>query len=211
MVAYFEGYWHLETIVHLLTDNPALGLPTFNLPALATCTPSKWCARHCYARRGNFLYSGIRASHARRLGETQDLATWIDRMSAEVYLAGANGFPAVRVHSSGDLYSPDYFRAWLEVASNVPNVPIFGFTKAWRADWEGVLVEALDVPSFHLRLSADPSTIDPRLLGLGLPCAYVDGAPGSGVPNCLKQTSGIKCRDCRECWESSGDVTFLPH
>lgn len=197
--------------MHLLTDNPTLGLPTFNLPALATCTPSPWCARRCYARRGNMARCSVVASHVRRLGETQDLASWIDRMSAEVFLAQINGYPAVRIHSSGDLYSLDYFRAWLEVARNVPTMPIFGFTKAWRGEWRDDLWEALLVPSLHLRLSADPSTTDPVSLHTGLPCAYVDGTPGSGAPNCLKQTSGIRCVDCGTCWTSNDPITFLPH
>ncbi len=39
----------------------------------------------------------------------------------------------VRIHSSGDLFSPKYARAWVEVARRMPDVLFFGYTKVYSS------------------------------------------------------------------------------
>lgn len=35
----------------------------------------------------------------------------------------------IRIHSSGDFFSPEYFQAWVKFAENHPEIIIFGYTK----------------------------------------------------------------------------------
>lgn len=40
-----------------------------------------------------------------------------------------NGVKVVRIHSSGDFYRPEYFKAWAQVAAEFPEISFFAYTK----------------------------------------------------------------------------------
>jgi hypothetical protein len=200
-----------------LTMNKTLGVPTWNITAGDTCPGrSKWCALNCYACKGNFQYSNVQSAHERNWLSTQDLASWTDAMVAEVQAWAAKGFNRIRVHSAGDFFSVDYFRAWLDVADRCPDVEFFTYTRTWRTiTFAGVLAEAEARPNFTLWFSTDETT--------GLPesaprIAYILDkggfySPDMPQPNCDKQMlQDANCASCGKCFHRTQTaVTFKAH
>lgn len=84
----------------------------------------------CYAA-GEERYANVRDSRWHNL----DLLKGLDQ-SAQVKLIGnslrAKGedWARTRIHSSGDFFSPGYFRAWCETASRFPSKVFYAYTKA---------------------------------------------------------------------------------
>jgi hypothetical protein len=207
-----------------LTFNTTLGVPTWNIPAGRTCTGrSAWCAEHCYACHGNFLYSNVQAAHARNWAQTEDLETFIADMTAECMRWAAKGHKRIRIHSSGDFYSVDYFRAWMDIANACPDLEFFTYTRTWRvgAEMRAVLSEARDVPNLTLWWSTDESMSADEVRVAeesGSPVAYILDQLGSysklmPAPNCEKQViDGANCASCGKCFhKTQRSVTFIAH
>ncbi len=199
------------------TFNKTLGVPTFNLPAGDSCPgKSKWCQQHCYACKGHFLFPNVGECHMRNWLATQDLETFVDEAITEIQRWASEGHKRIRVHSAGDFYSVDYFRAWLEIASACPDVEFFTYTRTWRIPaFASVLPEAEQSSNFTLWFSTDPTT--------GVPedaprIAFIlDGGEfyhaSMPQPNCDKQTTkGADCASCGKCFhQTQTAVTFMAH
>lgn len=205
-----------KCVRNLLTFNENLGIHTFNLPPEHTCPGrSSWCRKYCYGRRGNHLYQNVRKGQDARWSLTMDLDRFISEMLQEASQLPQKGHQSIRVHSCGDFYSIDYFRAWLEIAKNCPEVFFFTFTRTWRVSgWEELLLEAEEIRNFNVWWSTDPSTglpsEAPRLAFVLDPKVgyYSSAMP---APNCSKQISKKKCRDCGLCLEKSSSTTVTFH
>lgn len=186
--------------MNLLVRNTTLSIPTWNLPATRTCPArTAWCAEHCYACKGQFLYPSVQASHDARWRLTADLDRWVDLM-----ITACAHRRIVRIHSSGDFYSLDYLRAWIDVARNVPRCRFIVYTRVWQL-WPDALRELDALPNVVVWASVDPSTttrpVWPRI-------AYT----GIGVPNCPKQLDGATCRSCMRCADKAQTkVCFKVH
>lgn len=219
----------------LLVINKTLHLPTFNLPP-GVCCPGKsaWCAKagcivdgepargRGYCHRGRFGCPSTVAALKDRLAATEEPG-FIERMVAELRRTEA---PAVRLHSCGDFYSVQYLWKWVMIARESP-VPIFAFTKSWRAaearigrGWRMELRTAEEMSSGKLVLwwSGDPRTEDPQTVGAPRVALVKPKDPSvrtaykPGKPNCLKQTEHLSCVECGRCWDRrSRRVTFMEH
>lgn len=84
----------------------------FNLPALKTCLPSDWCKEHCYALRGRFVWSNVKAAHQWRLEQSRQI-DFVRTVEAEI---GKSYFRYIRIHISGDFYSKAYVLKWAMIA-----------------------------------------------------------------------------------------------
>lgn len=201
--------------IALLTWNKTLGCATFNLPAGLSCPGrSVWCEQRCYACKGNFTYSNVKNSQSQRWLATQDLGLFIDAMVDEI---ARKGYKLVRIHSSGDFYSLDYFRAWLDIARQCPTVRFFTYTRTWRlAEYRSALSEAEELSNFTLWWSTDPTTDIPT----DAPRTTFILDPQHGyysrempAPNCQKQNDGPHCAECMMCVDKNGckAITFKRH
>jgi hypothetical protein len=117
-----------------------------------TCPNAGPCAQFCYARSGTYRFSNVLASHTASLTRyLDDRAEWMGALVEELQrkkfrpngvardlpiegddwlLAWAEqGGAAVRIHDSGDFFDEQYVRDWLEVASKVPDVLFYAYTK----------------------------------------------------------------------------------
>jgi hypothetical protein len=115
----------------LVRGNRKLGdaIFSFSLPAGSTCPgQSPSCARHCYAKHGHYVHPNVRALYARNLELTHSPA-FVGLMRAEVRRTLAR---VVRIHGSGDFYSPEYARKWVDVAHATKETRYFAFTRSWR-------------------------------------------------------------------------------
>ena len=107
-------------------------LLTFGLPALKSdsgkviCNYADACKEGCYAHQCRYLMPNVREAQERRLRATlrDDFVEVMDaelRRRKPIY---------VRIHDSGDFYSPRYFRNWIAIARHNPDVRFFAYTKA---------------------------------------------------------------------------------
>lgn len=198
---------------HLLTFNSTLGVHTFNITPGITCAgATTYCASHCYAKNGNFTLPSVCAALDARLMATQDLDTFIAAMSAEIH---TRHISHVRIHSAGDFYSHDYFRAWLTIAEFCPDTVFFAYTRMWRVDgWPEVLPESELVPNLALWYSTDPvSGMPPNgRVSYILDPDHGTYHPSMPCPNCRKQTDHATCATCGLCFDKSRNaVTFNLH
>ena len=114
----------------------------FDLPAGYTCpaadiclsrankvtgkiTDGKNCQFRCYAASTEACYTNVRKLRWHNF----DALRSAPDMVALIEQSLPKGIKVVRLHSSGDFFSLDYFKAWYQVAVNHPEIEFFGYTK----------------------------------------------------------------------------------
>ena len=125
--------------ITLLTQNTklkktskALGLRVFNfgIPAYKsvsgklTCPMADECVKFCYAKKGAYIWSNVQPAFEKRyqLSKTND---FVDAMNADILKKKPD---YVRIHDSGDYYSPKYLAKWIQIAKDNPNVRFYSYT-----------------------------------------------------------------------------------
>tara|TARA_R110000796_G_scaffold130366_3_gene246002 strand:+ start:260 stop:865 length:606 start_codon:yes stop_codon:yes gene_type:complete len=125
--------------MNLLTQNTklkktskALNLRVFNfgIPAYKsasgklTCPMADACVKFCYAKKGAYIWSNVQPAFEKRyqLSKTDE---FISAMNAEIVKKRVD---YVRVHDSGDYYSPKYLAKWIQIAKDNPNVRFYSYT-----------------------------------------------------------------------------------
>jgi hypothetical protein len=126
-------------MTRLLTQNgklkktsKKLGLRVFNfgLPAYKSvtgkiiCPMADACIKFCYARKGAYIWSNVKPAFERRYQATLQ-ENFIELMQDEIDRRKPD---YVRVHDSGDYYSPKYLQKWLTIANNNPSVRFYSYT-----------------------------------------------------------------------------------
>ena len=102
---------------------------SFDLPAGKTCPQAGKCRRGCYAMNGFSHMGVVRDARARnfkdskRPGFVQDMAEEIARKRADI----------IRIHASGDFYTTNYLRRWLNIASLNPKTTFYAYTKSIKS------------------------------------------------------------------------------
>ena len=82
------------------------------------------CVKFCYAKKGAYIWSNVKPAFEKRYQLTRT-DQFVDAMNAEI----AKKKPDyVRVHDSGDYYSPAYLKKWIHIAINNPSVRFYSYT-----------------------------------------------------------------------------------
>ena len=125
--------------MNLLTQNSKIkktgehfGVRLFNwtLPAYKSksgkviCPMADACIKFCYARKGAYIWSNVNKAHEERY-EFSKTAMFVPVMIAEIKKKRAQ---YIRVHDSGDYYSPMYLAKWFEIARALPEVRFYSYT-----------------------------------------------------------------------------------
>ena len=101
------------------------GIASFNLPPVSTCPAKGVCATWCYATAGlQWMLSGFKKRVAAyKATQLDDFATVMvaHLISEKVRI--------LRVHDSGDFYSPQYLAMWCAIAEKLPHVKFYAYTK----------------------------------------------------------------------------------
>jgi hypothetical protein len=111
-----------------------LGVRVFNfgIPAYKsasgklTCPFAKDCVKYCYAQKGAYIWGNVSPAFERRYEATK-LDTFVDLMTQEVRRKKVD---FLRIHDSGDYYSPAYLQKWLQIARNNPQTKFYSYTKS---------------------------------------------------------------------------------
>lgn len=109
----------------------------FNLPAGHSCPFAKACKLCVDRETGKQTYTG---TEYRCYAGSAERFPGVRKSRWENFEAMLKGEPIIlpkeithlRIHSSGDFFSQDYFDKWLQVARDNPNVKFWAFTKSIR-------------------------------------------------------------------------------
>ena len=104
----------------------AFGIPAYRSSSgFVTCPAAGECARACYARRNHYTFSVVKRAQETRLELTQS-EDFVPVISREIE---RRRIESVRIHDSGDFYSPKYLNKWLAVMARHPDVRFYSYTK----------------------------------------------------------------------------------
>ena len=127
--------------MNLLTQNAKLKktstknnmrVMNFSLPAYKTitgktvCPFAKDCIKYCYAQKGNYKYPSVIKGLNNRY-ELSKTADFIPKKNATIILERPTH---VRIHDSGDFYSPEYLQKWVDIATQNKDVIFYAYTKS---------------------------------------------------------------------------------
>ena len=138
----------------LKNNNRKLGksIYSFDLPAVVSCPNSDICFKTCYANKGAFLYGGTGAKTSNTYNFSialNDIKYLQKELIKEIIKKKIN---TIRIHSSGDFFSKEYFLMWCNIARHFKDLKIFTYSKAPQ-------IKNLDLPS-NLNIINSFVTID---------------------------------------------------
>ncbi len=115
----------------------------FNIPRLrakdgqVTCPYAGICADYCYAAQGRFVMPMAQSVREGNLHKLNTLS-WDEIKSALCEdLKRYRTTTHVRIHDSGDFFSKNYYRTWLSVALQFPQIIFYAYTKSIPLiEWE---------------------------------------------------------------------------
>ena len=128
--------------MNLLTQNQKLkdtskklGVKVFNfsIPAYKSetgktvCPFADACIKYCYAQKGNYTRFPKVGQLMEQRYQISKTVNFVPLMNIEIQKKKAN---FVRIHDSGDFYSPKYLQKWLTIAKDNPNVNFYAYTKS---------------------------------------------------------------------------------
>ena len=118
------------------------GIPAYKTGSgKTTCPFAGDCVKFCYAQKGAYIWSNVKPAFEKRyeLTKTDD---FLNKMSEEI----AKKKPDyVRVHDSGDFYSPKYLQKWLAVAIHNPHVRFYAYTNSVQMIKDAELPDNFDI------------------------------------------------------------------
>ena len=94
-----------------------------------TCPFAGSCLKLCYAKRGMYRFGNVERALSKRYQASKE-ENFVELISNELSKVKKDKQTYVRIHDSGDFYSPSYFQKWLEIARLNPSVRFYAYTKS---------------------------------------------------------------------------------
>ena len=188
----------------LKNTNKKLGkdIHAFDLPAVVSCPNSNDCFNDCYANKGTYIWKSAKNSNTYNFAiALNDLKYLQKELIKEIEKKNIKN---IRIHSSGDFFSKEYFLMWCNIAKRFKNIKIFTYSKAPQ-------IEGLKVPK-NLNIIDSFVTIDN--------VKYLNYAPLEQIQKMRAKTKGIICPvtigkniDCSACKYciTKNKVLFVQH
>jgi hypothetical protein len=214
-----------QFVLSLGNDKIGESIFAFNLPAVVTCPGMSSACVSCYAQKGRWRFPSVRKALKRNWEATQE-PFFAERLIREIWDRGAQ---VVRIHASGDFFTPQYIRNWIRVARNCQGTTFYGYTRSWRLPGLRVELERLSaLPNVRLWYSADRDTGMPGDLPHEIRVAWLQESIDDPIPEGVdlifrihrlrreparkvnltlicpaEQGSGTEttCSTCRLCWK----------
>ena len=115
----------------------------FSIPAFktksgkSTCPFAGGCQKYCYAQKGNYTRFPI----VQELMEQKYLLSKQDNFNTLMNEEIKKKKPThVRIHDSGDFYSPLYLQKWIDISTDNKSVIFYAYTKSIKFFTEGLIV-----------------------------------------------------------------------
>lgn len=189
----------------------------FNLPAKTTCPfATEACGGKdgfCYTQKAERQYPSVLPSRLNHFEESKqaDFTTnMIEQIKNEQRLKIKRDgidkpYEYFRIHESGDFYNQAYVNKWIEIAKALPDIKFLAYTKSYPFDF------SQKPNNLIIRYSLDSTT---RAVRTDLPLAIVQDEGNETTSKNGKKfdcEAGMKCHECRICWNSPVNVTFQVH
>ena len=103
------------------------GIPAFkSKTGLVTCPSAKTCIKPCYAGQGAYNYPAVKNAYEYRLQQSLK-----DSFKNEIQkeIDSKRKITHIRIHDSGDFYSLDYLKKWIDICKNNSNITFYAYTK----------------------------------------------------------------------------------
>ena len=94
-----------------------------------TCPFAGSCLSLCYAKKGMYRFGNVERALSDRY-EASKKDNFVDLITDELSKVKSKKQIYVRIHDSGDFYSPAYFEKWVKIAENNPLVRFYAYTKS---------------------------------------------------------------------------------
>ena len=94
-----------------------------------TCPFAGSCLKLCYAKRGMYRFGNVERALSKRYQASKE-DNFVQTITDELAKVKKDKQVYVRIHDSGDFYSPAYFAKWLEIARLNPSVRFYAYTKS---------------------------------------------------------------------------------
>jgi hypothetical protein len=94
-----------------------------------TCPFAGSCLKLCYAKRGMYRFGNVERALSKRYQASKE-DNFVQTITDELAKVKKDKQTYVRIHDSGDFYSPAYFAKWLEIARLNPTVRFYAYTKS---------------------------------------------------------------------------------
>lgn len=94
-----------------------------------TCPFAGSCLSLCYAKKGMYRFGNVERALSDRY-EASKKDNFVDLITDELSKVKSKKQIYVRIHDSGDFYSPAYFEKWVKIAENNPAVRFYAYTKS---------------------------------------------------------------------------------
>ena len=114
----------------LKNTNSKLGrkIYAFDLPAVVSCPDSEKCFQTCYANKGTFLFKSTKQSNTFNFAIALNDIKYLKKEIIKEIIN--KKIHCIRIHSSGDFFSKQYFLMWCKIAEKFPALKIFTYSKA---------------------------------------------------------------------------------
>jgi len=115
----------------------------FSIPAYktksgkSTCPFAGGCQKYCYAQKGNYTRFPIVQELMEQKYKISKTNNFIPLMNEEIKKKKATH---IRIHDSGDFYSPQYLQKWVDIATQNTNVIFYAYTKSIKFFVDGLLL-----------------------------------------------------------------------
>lgn len=222
------------------TTNDSLFL-TWSLPSKVTCPFStNMCRTKCFAKK-NETFATVRESRKKNLEETKK-ETFVSDMikHLEYHLQRPKAKDKsifIRIHTSGDFYSLEYFEKWIEIARHFRNnekISFQAYTKSIQYVWKWIVgdleeefiteqkvSDGLDEIDIHLVYSIWNDT-DKEDINIATELLSVENQimqtftalPKEEIPEAIKQGYFLcegDCGNCKECYTGDSEKIVIPY
>ena len=120
-----------QKMIETTEANPGKYFINVNLPARITCPCRGECEEFCYATQGRYVFKNVIESmeFKYKMSKLEEFR-WFVFEELKYWRRKAKGAELyVRVHDSGDYYSIEYARKWLDIARDNPDCVFYSYTK----------------------------------------------------------------------------------
>jgi hypothetical protein len=98
-----------------------------------TCEQALACKAVCYAKQGRYRMPNVANARIRALQHALS-ETFVDDMVDTLSAKSKRKYNVVRVHDSGDFLSQNNLEDWYKIASRLPNLTFYAYTKRLDLD-----------------------------------------------------------------------------
>lgn len=202
--------------VKISLSNSKLGyqIPSVNLLPSLSCRADAPCAKGCYGRKGNFIYSKVQEAHKANYEYYKEDSKSFFKDIQNFLNDSLVSYKYFRWHGVGDIVDDEYLKGMIQTAEKCPQVKFLCFTKQFEIvnsyiDKSGAIPKNLKIVFSYWHKGFKVNN------PYNLPSAYVFFRKSSlnpEIPELSIPCTG-KCYECQACrsLEKGQSVVFNQH